>query len=69
MTFGDAPTHESKEIDLFGDMDFEMPEAKGSEGSNSPELTGDPDIDQFLMDEDDDDEPGFTDIDDLDGLI
>ena len=65
MTYGDAPAWDSKEIDLFGDMDFEMP---GEDGGKT-ELTGDPEIDQYLMDDDEDDEPGFEDIDDLEGLI
>jgi len=60
MVFGDAPAFESKEMDLMGDLDFL---AKGEE-DNKPELTGDPEIDEFLSQDGDDDE-SFESLDDL----
>ncbi len=61
LIFGDAPDQESKEMDLFGDFEFDESEDKGSY------RTGDPEIDAYLDEQDDDDEfGGFSSIDDLD---
>jgi len=62
MVFGDAPKLESKAIDLMSDLDF-----LGDD--NTPkvqtELTGDPEIDAYLMENDDEDD-NFQSLDDLD---
>lgn len=64
MIYGDAPTHESKEMDLFDGFDIEFDEPSKND------LTGDPELDEFLMDDDEDDnQPGFESLDDLEGLI
>lgn len=63
LVYGDAPDQESKEVDLFGDFDFE-----DAEKSGKSYRTGDPELDAYLDEqEDDDDEFGdFTSLDDLD---
>lgn len=65
MAFGDAPDFTSKEVDLPGGFDMPV-----TEGSGKPELTGDPEIDQYLMDDGgDEDGESFDSLDDLDEFI
>lgn len=59
MVYGDAPDQNSKEIDLFGG--FEMPE-----DDTKPEKTGDPELDAYLDDLEEDSNDNFTSLDDLD---
>jgi hypothetical protein len=57
--YGVAPAPESREIDLgdFGDID----------APGEPDSTGDPELDAYMADGEDDDEPGgYTSLDDLD---
>lgn len=60
LVYGDAPDQLSKEVDLFGG--FDMPEE-----SVKPERTGDPELDAYLddMDEEEGDD-NFTSLDDID---
>lgn len=63
MVFGDAPEQESKEIDIFADFDF------GDEvydDGDDDYRTGDPEIDAYLDEQEEDDDFGFTSLDDLD---
>lgn len=71
LSFGEAPPMDSKEVDLFDDMDFSMDFVdEGADKKEKIELTGDPEIDAYLLEEDEDDEEDFMDnIDDLEGLI
>lgn len=71
VSYGDAPDPNSKEEDLFGDLDLDLNAQSGSSGKEKLELTGDPEIDAFLMEEyeDDDDDQYMDNIDDLEGLI
>ena len=59
MVFGDAPEFESKEMDLLEDM-----ELLADEADSKPELTGDPEIDEFLSEESGEDQ-SFESLDDL----
>ncbi len=67
MVFGDSPEQNEKESDLFADADALLHAADDGKSTKSkPELTGDPEIDAYLMEEDDDDSSGgFENIDDL----
>jgi hypothetical protein len=67
MVFGDAPTMDSKELDLFDEV---LP-AEDDSKSSKPELTGDPEIDQYLQEssESEPDEDNFESLDDLDEHI
>lgn len=68
LSYGEAPNYTSKEVDLLGD--FTMPgEDAPAKGSG---MTGDPEIDEYLKGqggEEDDNEPGFEQLDDLDEFI
>lgn len=65
MVFGEAPSHESKEIGLFDDFDSD-----DHGGDDDDWKTGDPEIDAYLDDEDESDEfGGFESLDDLDEYI
>lgn len=61
--YGDAPAQDSKEADLFDDLDLD-----GGDKKKEKYLTGDPEIDDYLNDDDDDDyeDSGFENLDDLD---
>lgn len=59
MVYGDAPAFESKEMDFLGDLDL-----MASDADSTPELTGDPEIDEFLQEEGGDDQ-SFESLDDL----
>lgn len=60
LIYGEAPSETSKEMDLLADFGQSKP---GDDDDDY--LTGDPELDEFLSD-DDDDEPGFSSLDDLD---
>lgn len=60
LVYGDAPDQNSKEPDLFGDFEFD-------DDDTDDYRTGDPEIDAYLDDDNDDDLDSFTSIDDLDG--
>ncbi|MDP4588700.1 MAG: plasmid pRiA4b ORF-3 family protein [Flavobacteriales bacterium] len=63
MVFGASPEQDQKETDLFDDLLIDgedLPKIKVK-----PELTGDPEIDAYLMEDDEDDDGGFENIDDL----
>jgi hypothetical protein len=62
MVFGDAPEQESKEIDIFADFDFGSEEYEEEDDFR----TGDPEIDAYLDEQEEDDDYGFTSLDDLD---
>lgn len=64
MVYGDAPAIDSKEMDLFDDILLEE-----SESDSKPELTGDPEIDQYLQEDASEDEDNFESLDDLDEHI
>lgn len=64
MVFGDAPDIESKEVDLMGDLDFLGDLGGGAD--SKPDLTGDPEIDQYLKDQDDLGDDNYSSLDDLD---
>lgn len=64
LAFGESPVYDSKEMDLLSG--FDMPGADGGEGS---ELTGDPEIDQYLSDQDGDQPESFESLDDLDEFM
>lgn len=60
LVYGDAPDQLSKEVDLFGGMDIPMDDEK-------PERTGDPELDAYLDDMDDEEgNDNFTSLDDID---
>lgn len=60
LVYGDAPDQLSKEVDLFGGMDMPMDDEK-------PERTGDPELDAYLDDMDDEEgNDNFTSLDDID---
>jgi hypothetical protein len=60
--FGKAPDQFSKEVDLMEGIEEPAPEDDG------PLRTGDPELDAYLNEgeEDEDDGPSFTSLDDLD---
>jgi hypothetical protein len=62
MVFGDAPKVDSKEADLFDDSLF----ADEDTNPTKPELTGDPEIDQYLEESSGSEEENFESLDDLD---
>lgn len=59
MVFGDAPDFESKEVDLMAELDF-----LGGDDDSKGELTGDPEIDEFLS-QDGGEGESFESLDDL----
>ena len=67
MSYGDAPAMDSKEVDLFDDDLF----LADDKGKDNPELTGDPEIDAYLMEDnsDDLDDSNFESLDGLDEFI
>lgn len=60
MVFGASPNQDEKESDLFEDFGDLLAAEK-----TKPELTGDPEIDAYLAEEEGDDQPGFESLDDL----
>jgi len=64
LSYGTSPEQDSKEIDLFSDDLF----SDVSENKNKVELTGDPEIDAYLLDDgqDDFDDNNFESLDGLD---
>lgn len=61
MVYGEAPAEDSREIDLMLGMEGEP----GGDEDDDEYLTGDPELDEYLR-EDNDDEGGIGNIDDLD---
>ena len=63
---GEAPAEDSKEVDLFDDMDL----ADLGLGSKKQELTGDPEIDAYLNEtNDEEDDLGMENLDDYHDLF
>jgi hypothetical protein len=66
LVYGDAPAEDSKEYDFDLGPAF-MPEGgEGEEGEAEEYRTGDPEIDQYLDDDDEFGKEDFGNIDDLD---
>ncbi len=67
LVYGDAPAADSKDFDLDLGLVF-LPEGEAEEGDSESETyrTGDPEIDQYLDDEDESGNEDFGNIDDLD---
>lgn len=70
MEFGVAPAVESKAPEGVNDMDLLAALGMDAEDDGRPMKTGDPEIDSYFDDEDEDDSDGpeFTNIDDIDDL-
>ena len=64
LEYGDAPDQNSKEMDLFDDLDMSM-----FEEPKKKESTGDPELDEYLMDDEEEDDIDFENLDDLEDLI
>ena len=59
LIYGEAPAEDSKEMDLLDGLDF-------SEEPKKRESTGDPELDAYLDEDDEDEDDGFQSLDDLD---
>ncbi len=62
MAYGEAPKIEEKEIDFGADFDFL--DEEGDKKDKKADLTGDPEIDAYLNDMDDEGEDEFENLDD-----
>jgi hypothetical protein len=68
LVYGDAPAEDSKEIGLMDGLDlFEGEDTDDKKGGKKGKTsTGDPELDEYLDDEEDFEEGGFDNLDDLD---
>ncbi|MCB0760185.1 MAG: hypothetical protein KDC12_01590 [Flavobacteriales bacterium] len=66
LAYGDAPDIDEKEIDFSGGFDLMDLEglSGGSKADSRPDKTGDPEIDAYLDDMDEEEEERFEDLDD-----